>query len=59
MEINISENEQIRQIISLMKDRLESNNTYTIENHKSTVKEKLLNREYSLEIMDEWINFIK
>ena len=59
VEINISENEQIGQIISLVKDQLILKGKYTIENHKSIVKEELLNRKYSLEIINEWINFIE
>ena len=59
VEINISENEQIGQIISLVKEQLILKGKYTIENHKSIVKEELLNRQYSLEIINEWINFIE
>ena len=59
VKINISENEQIGQIISLVRNELILKGKYTIENHKSIVKEELLNREYLLETINEWINFIE
>ena len=59
VEINISENEQIGQIISLVKEQLILKEKYTVENHKSIVKEELLIRKYSLETINEWINFIE
>ena len=59
VQINISENEQIGQIIILVKEQLESQNMYSLEKHKEIVKEELTNRGYQNEIINEWINYIE
>ena len=56
--INISDAEQIGNIIIITKDKLIANNEYTIENHKKIVKNELLERKYDLNIIEEWLLFI-
>ena len=53
VKIEISENKQIGQIISRIKEQFEINNEYTIENHKNKVKQKMTNRNYTI---DKWMN---
>ena len=55
--IQISENDQIANIIILVKESLL--NDYSIEKHKEEVKKELLVRNYSLGIIEEWLNFIE
>ena len=59
VQINISKNEQIGQIIILVKEQLESQNMYNLENHKETVKKELLERGYQNEIINMWINHVE
>jgi len=57
VSIQISENEQIGNIIVIIKEKL--TNSYTIENHKEHVKKELVERGYSKDIIDTWIGFIE
>ena len=59
VKINISDNEQIGQIISLVKERLENEGKYTIEEHKLIAKRELIERGYNDEKIDEWLEFIE
>jgi hypothetical protein len=56
--INISDTEQIGNIIILIKDKLISKNNYTIELHKEIVMKELYDRGYTKDIIDEWIEYI-
>ena len=56
--INISNNEQIGNIIILIKDKLLLENNYTEELHKKIVMKELYDRGYSKDIIDEWIDYI-
>jgi hypothetical protein len=56
--INISNTEQIGNIIILIKDRLIAENKYTIELHKEIVIKELYERGYEKDIIDEWISYI-
>jgi Leucine-rich repeat (LRR) protein len=56
--INISDNEQIGNIIILIKDKLLEKNNYTIELHKEIVMKELYDRGYDKGIIDEWIEYI-
>ena len=56
--INISNNEQIGNIIILVKDKLILNNIYTVELHKEIVMKELYDRGYDKGVIDEWINYI-
>jgi hypothetical protein len=56
--INISDTEQIGNIIILIKDKLLAENNYTIELHKEIVIKELYDRGYDKGIVDEWIEYI-
>ena len=56
--INISNNEQIGNIIILIKDKLIEENNYTIELHKEIVSKELYERGYHKDIVDEWMSYI-
>jgi hypothetical protein len=56
--IHISNNEQIGNIIILIKDKLIAENNYTIELHKEIVIKELYERGYDKGIIDEWIEYI-
>jgi Leucine-rich repeat (LRR) protein len=56
--INISDTEQIGNIIILVKDKLIKENNYTIELHKEIVIKELYDRGYDKDIIDEWIDYI-
>jgi hypothetical protein len=56
--INISNNEQIGNIIILIKDKLIAENNYTIELHKEIVIKELYDRGYDKNVIDEWISYI-
>jgi SOS response regulatory protein OraA/RecX len=55
--INISDSEQISQIVMLIRDQLGSE--YTIEKHKELVLKELLERGFSSDKIDIWINSIE
>ena len=55
--ITISDSEQISQIIILIKQQL--GNEYTIEKHKELVLKSLLEREFSSDKIDTWIDSIE
>jgi hypothetical protein len=56
--VHISDNEQICNIIILIKDKLISENNYSIPLHKEIVIKELYNRGYDKDIVDEWIEYI-
>jgi Leucine-rich repeat (LRR) protein len=56
--INISNTEQIGNIIILIKDKLLSENNYSIELHKDIVMKELYDRGYEKNVIDEWIDYI-
>jgi hypothetical protein len=58
VKIEIADNEQIGNIIILIKDKLESENKYTIEMHKELVTKELTERGFSSQLINEWIEFI-
>ena len=55
--ITISDSEQISQIILLIRDQLGSE--YTTEKHKELVLKELLERGFSSDKIDIWINSIE
>ena len=59
VNIQISTTEQIGQIISIVKDKLYQEDNYTVENHKQEVTKELLEREYTQETINEWIEYIE
>jgi Leucine-rich repeat (LRR) protein len=56
--VHISDNEQIGNIIILIKDKLINENNYTIELHKEIVIKELNDRGYNKNVIDEWIDYI-
>jgi len=59
VSIRISDTEQIGQIIGMIKEQLESSNEYTVEQHRKIATEELQAREYSQEVITEWITYIE
>jgi hypothetical protein len=57
IKINISDNEQIGNIIILIKDQLLNENKYDLETHKTLVKNNLLEKDYELNIIEEWLGY--
>ena len=58
VSINIKDGEQIGNIIILVKNKLESTNSYTIEKHKIEVEKELLERNYDIETIKTWLEYI-
>ena len=58
IEIKISDNQQIGNIIVLLKNELELKNEYTIEKHKQMVISELKERGYDDSMIEEWVNYI-
>jgi len=59
VSIQISENEQIGNIIVIIKEKLELTNSYMIETHKELVIKELQERGYTKDIINKWIGFIE
>ena len=57
IKINISDNEQIGNIIILIKNKLIIENNYDLESHKRLVKINLLGKGYELNIIEEWLKY--
>ena len=58
INITIGTNEQIGNIISIVKQRLIENEEYSIENHKNGVIKELENRQYDENTINEWVSYI-
>jgi hypothetical protein len=56
--IQISNSEQIGNIIGLIQKQLESNGKYSIQSHKDTVRHELLERGYDSKVINEWVDAI-
>jgi hypothetical protein len=59
VKINISDNQQIGNIIIIIKEQLQNNSNYTIERHKELVKNELQERGYNEIIINEWLDYIE
>ena len=59
VKINISDNQQIGNIIIIIKEQLGNNSNYTIEKHKELVKNELQERGYNENIINEWLDYIE
>ena len=57
--ININDEEQIGNIIIMVKNKLEVVNSYTVEQHKILVEKELLNRNYDMETIKKWLDYIE
>jgi hypothetical protein len=58
IKINISDNEQIGNVIILIKNKLIEENNYTLENHKKLVIENLLDKKYDIKTINEWLDYL-
>ena len=56
--INIKYREQIGNIIILVKNKLESTEVYTIEQHKIEVEKELFEQNYNIETIKTWLEYI-
>ena len=45
-------------IIILVKTKLKLTNSYTVENHKIEVEKELLERNYDIETIKTWLEYI-
>ena len=59
VNIKISDNEQIGQIIALIREQLEAENKYTIDLHKEIAMKELSERGYTEDKIKEWIEYIE
>jgi hypothetical protein len=57
VKINISDNQQIGNLIIIIKKQLGDN--YTIKKHKELVKTELQERSYNKNIINEWLYYIE
>jgi hypothetical protein len=58
IEIKIHDNQQIGNIIMLIRNKLETEEGINIKLWKSEVKKELIEREYKTEEIEEWLEFI-
>jgi hypothetical protein len=59
VKVQISESEQIGQIISIVKEMLFSKEDYTVEKHKELSRMELVNRGYNDDTIETWIAYIE
>jgi len=59
VSIRISDTEQIGQVIGMIKEQLDAAKAYTVEKHRELTQNELRARDYSDEIISEWIEFIE
>ena len=59
VNIIIKNEGQIGNIIILVKNRLELTNSYTLEQHKIEVEKELLERNYDIETIKTWLEYIE
>ena len=59
VNIRISDTEQIGYVIESIKKELILYDEYDVEKHKEMVKIELLDRQYSINVIDEWISYIE
>ena len=58
IKINISINEQISNVILVIKNKLENENSYSSEKHKELIKEELIKRDIDETIINEWLVYV-
>ena len=59
VNIQIEDNEQIAQIIEVVRVGLERENKYELELHKELVRKQLIERNYDEAVIKEWILHIE
>ena len=58
IQIKIHDNQQISNIILLIKNKLETNGELNIQQWKAQVQKELIERQYKTEEIEEWLEFI-
>ena len=58
IEIHIGSNEQIGNIVVIVREQLERTNEYTVERHREIVKMRLEEMQYPEDVVKEWLEFI-
>lgn len=59
ININISDTDQISEIIIQTKSKLEKENNYTVDLHKNLTKQRLIELNYDIAIINSWIDYIE
>jgi Leucine-rich repeat (LRR) protein len=59
VSISIADNSQIGNIIILVRQKLESENQYSVSHHKELVREELIEHGYDATVISEWIEYIE
>ena len=59
VNIQIADNEQIAQIIEVVRVGLERENKYELELHKELVREQLIERTIDNAVIEEWVSHIE
>ena len=59
VNIQIADNEQIAQIIEVVRVGLERENKYKLELHRELVREQLIERNYDEAVIEEWVSHIE
>ena len=59
MKYQIDDNQQIGNIVVLVKEHLNETGTYSVKKHKEEVRKELTERGYAGEIIEEWVGYIK
>ena len=59
VNIQIADNEQIAQVIEVVRVGLERENKYELELHKELVREQLIERNYDNDVIEEWVSHIE
>ena len=59
VNIQIAGNEQIGQVIEVIRVNLERENKYEKELHKELVREELRERKYDENVIEEWVSYIE
>jgi Leucine-rich repeat (LRR) protein len=59
VKVEISETEQIGTIVSLIRERLESLNKYTVVEHRKETEKEMKERGYTQDKIEEWVKYIE
>ena len=59
VSVQISDSEQIGNVITFIRNKLEKSNTYSVELHKELVFDELTNRDYDTSVINEYIAYIE
>ena len=59
VKVEIAENEQIGNVISIIEKRLVINGHYSVEEHKELVEKEMKDREYDDDTIAIWLEYIE